>query len=160
MTLHATNKIENIKASIEKYIYDNLVTIESLNIDWQGGKGIDKDRINEWVQPTLLKTAKFFRGDVTSTEKGNEAEFMINFNIFVRKASTNNFNRLFELRDIVANYFKDNQQIVLRDYTDAGKPHSETMIVKDIITDSEIPSMDDTLFQYNFSPLVKTIMRY
>ena len=160
MALQASNRMENVKASLETYLHSNLVTTEGLTVDWAGGQGIDTENINEWVMPNILIGGKDYLRQVTSSTKGNNVDFILNINIFLRKGSTTNYHRLAELRDIVANYFQEDQLVTFTDYQTGGNPQIGSFVVREIMTDQEIPSMDAKLFQWNFSPRLVGIMEH
>jgi len=167
MALQPTNTFKNIKASLEQYIYTNLASNDSMVVDWQNSRGVDLENENEWLSPRILRGGQFYRGEVTTDNKGNETEIMLNMNIFLRKDSVNNAHRLFELRDQVAQYFEINQVVDLKNYSSPGAPNTEIFIVREIMTDQEIPMIvtenrqDSTLFyMYNYTPLIKFISQF
>ena len=102
--MEITGKFNNIKASLDRYMYDNFVTTESLTVDWQGSQGIDIEKVDEWVSPRIIGGGKTFVGNISSSTKGWNAEILLNINIFVKKAQLTTNNRLFVLRDTIANY--------------------------------------------------------
>ena len=81
MALHATNKLENIKSSIEKYVFDNLSS--TISVDWQGNESTDIEGKDEWMQPRIMKGPAEYCRQVTNTTKGANVEYLININIFL-----------------------------------------------------------------------------
>jgi len=167
MTLQPTNTYRNIKASLEKYIFTNLASNDSITVDWQGHKGTELENVDEWIAPRMLRGGQFYRGHVTTSRKGTETEILLNINIFLRKGSTTNAHRLFQLRDTVAQYFELNQEVNLKNYSVAGYPNTEIFIVKEIMTDQEIPTgvseggtTTDLYYMYNYTVLLKFISQF
>ncbi len=146
MTLDANGRAQNIKASIEKYATDNLVTSEGLTLALEG-QPFESDDVTEWVQENILGIGGGYFGKTIKedysflgTENGEvfttEDDFwfvvepytsytpvsalivpiLLNFNIFVDKTATTRINRHYELRDIVLNYFKVDSTIPLYDF--------------------------------------------
>ena len=168
MTLQPTNTYKNIKASLEQYMYTNLASNDSMTVDWQNSKGLELENVDEWIAPRILRGNNPYRGHVTSSNKGTETDIILNINIFLRKNSTTNAHRLWELRDQVAQYFELNQTINLKNYASAGFPNTELFIVREIMTDQEIPMVvgestampTDLYFQYNYTVLLKFISQF
>ena len=162
--MEITGKFNNIKASLDRYMYDNFVTTESLTVDWQGSQGIDIEKVDEWVSPRIIGGGKTFVGNISSSTKGWNAEILLNINIFVKKAQLTTNNRLFVLRDTIANYFQLGQTVSIKDYDTGGYPIADTLIVRDIVTDQEVPVSLETanvdnqlLLQYNYTPILNYI---
>ena len=55
MALDKSGKMQNVKASVEKYIKDSLVTAAGLTIDWEGVP-FESSGVSMWVQPRILGT--------------------------------------------------------------------------------------------------------
>jgi hypothetical protein len=167
MTLQPTNTYKNIKASLERYIYTNLASNDSITVDWQGHRGTELENVDEWIAPRILRGGQFYRGHVTTSRKGTETEILLNINIFLRKGSTTNAHRLCELRDAVAQYFELNQGVNLKNYAVGGYPNVEIFIVREIMTDQEIPTgvveggiTTDLYYQYNYTPRLCFISQF
>ena len=162
MTLHPTGKLENLKASIDKYIYTKLASNDSITVDWQGGSGQNLENVSEWIAPKMLNARREYLGMVTNSYDGENVEILLNINIFVKKQEDTNYNRLYELRDNVAKYFQLGQTITLKDMATSGYPYAGTFIVREIDTDSEVITQDaiaDTVRQYNYSPILVVVMQ-
>jgi hypothetical protein len=159
MATDATMSAENVKASLEKYMYDRFVTVHSLNVHWEGEKDIELGTVDEWVQPRILYGEPEFMGYVTSDKKGWNRPIMLNINVFLRKGSTNNMHRLTEMRDTVADYFDLNTEIPLRDYRVASAS-LDSIIVRDIMTDQQVPTGDQLYFQWTYTPILYLVQRW
>jgi hypothetical protein len=153
MTVDSSLSAENIKSSLEKYMYDRFVTIDGLIVHWEGAKDIDTNTVDEWVQPRTLYGAPEFGGWINNSKRGQLRPILLNINIFVRKDSTNNTHRLTELRDIVANYFNVGQVITLKDYRGTGAS-VDSFIVRDVMTDTNFPTGDQLYWQWVYTPVL------
>lgn len=150
MTLSNQGKFQNVKASIEKYIQDNLVTIEGLTVDFEGFpfEGTDTE---EWIEERILgKGTGDFHRQVSSSLMGQTVPVLLNMNVFVNPAKTQKTNRHYEIRDILADYFKIGTQIDLYDFANDNWTSSlQKMEIREIITDRSIP--DPNFYMYNFT---------
>ncbi len=166
MTLLPSSKFENVKASIEKYISDSLAS--TFTIDWQGRESVNIEGSDEYIQPTIIRGKQNYGRQVTGTTKGNDVEFMVNINMFLKKDSVDNAHRLAEIRDTVANYFQEDQTISIYDYAD-DSAHLGNAIVRHIITDREIDTSSDfrladagggLYYQWNYTAIVNYVQQF
>ena len=149
MALSNQGKVQNVKASLEKYIADNLSTTEGLTIAYEGFP-FESSGVTEWVQENILKGGRSFHRQVDTTNIGQTTEVMINFNLFVDPSKTAKTNRHYELRDIVAGYFSIGKTISLYDFYNGEFVTSlQSMKVRDVVTDTAIPN--DNYLQYNYT---------
>jgi len=150
MALNANGKFQNVKASLEKYIKDNLVTTEGLVVDFEGFPFEGTGR-SEWIEERILGPGeRDYHRQVSSTTTGQTTEIVLNFNIFVNPDKTTKTNRHYEIRDIVADYFKIGTQIDLYDFSNNDWTTSlQKMEVRDVITDRTIP--DPSFLQFTFT---------
>ena len=150
MALLAHAKIQNVKASIEKYIKDNIETGQGISIDWEGSMFEEGDK-NEWIQERILSGGNRDYHRSTDVDKeGQTTQIILNFNIFVNRQNTQKTNRHYELRDILFEYFKIGTEIDLYDFSSGNFNTSlQKMMITEIITDQPIP--DEAYFQYNFT---------
>ena len=159
MALHASSKMENVKSSIEKYIFTHLASNDSMLVDWQGGRPLDKTNINEWLQPTIMRGGQMYARHVSGSTKGSDNEILVNINIFLRKDSADNTHRLFEMRDSVAEHFQEDQQIEIRNYS-GDSSFVDSAILREVITDQEIPTGDEKFYQYNYTAVFRLIQQW
>ena len=163
--MDATNKSFNIITSLDKYLYDNLVTTQGMTIDWEGGDSVDISKVNEWIQPRIMMgVGNYIGGGASPDQQGQETHLLYNVNIFVKRGSTTQKNRLQAIRDIVASYYTIGQTINLYDYADTDAV-VEQMLIRDIETDSVIPpdarsEEESTYYQYNYTPTIVVIQRW
>jgi len=153
MALLSSGKIQNFKASVEKYIQDNLSTTEGFIIHYEGLPF--ESAHNEWIEETILGVGdtEYVRGIGGSTN-AMLVRPLINFNIYVKKQNTTKTNRHYEIRDILAGYFEIKDGINLYDFSTGDFTNSlQLMHVSEIVTDRPIPSSD--FFQYNYSVAVE-----
>lgn len=150
MTLNSQGKFQNVKASLEKYIHDNLVITEGFIVDFEGFpfEGTNEE---EWIEERILgKGAGDFHRQVSSTTSGQTVPVLLNMNIFVNPNKTKRTNRHYEIRDYVAEYFKIGTLIDLYDFSANDWGTSlQKMEVNEIITDRPIP--DPNFHMYNFT---------
>jgi hypothetical protein len=163
MAVHATNSMVNIKASIEKYIYDNLDSTESITIDYEGLPfESGATAITQWVQPRLLDTIDpTWKPKATATTRGNLANVILNMNIFVKKDWASGATAHYTLRDTIANYFYSGVSIPLRDYVGGTtRPWTTKMVVADVVTDTPILGPELDLLHYNYSVEIEWIRQW
>lgn len=166
MALHASSKSENIKSSIEKYIFDNLNS--TFTVDWQGNESVDVEGADEYIQPTIIKAAKQYGRQVTGSTKGNVVEYLININMFLKKGSVTNAHRLSEIRDTVAQYFEEDQVIPIMNYA-GDSSHLGNAIIREIITDRELDTSSDfrlsdagggLYYQWNYTFIANYVQQF
>ena len=163
--MDATFRMFNVITSLDKYLYDNLVTTQGFIVDWEGGDSVDISKVNEWIQPRIMRgVGNYIGGGASPDQQGQETHLLYNVNIFVRRGSTTQKNRLQAIRDIVASYYTIGQTINLYDYADTDAV-VEQMLIRDIETDSVIPpdarsEEESTYYQYNYTPTIVVIQRW
>ena len=150
MALNPNGKFQNVKASIEKYLDDSLVTTEGLLVDFEG-KPFEGTGEAEWIEERILgKGAGNFHRQVSSSLIGQTVPVLLNMNIFVNSKKTERTNRHYEIRDIIANYFKIGTQIDLYDFSDDDWSTSlQKMEIREVTTDRAIP--DPSFHMWNFT---------
>lgn len=147
--MHNEGKIQNIKASFEKYIHDNIVMIEGLNVNFEGLPFESEGKV-EWIQESMMKGGYDYHRQVDNENYGKTSVIMINFNIFVNKDKVKKTNRHYEIRDIIAEYFKIGTQVDLYDFSQADFNNSlQKMKLREIVTDQVIS--DNDFYQYNYT---------
>ena len=149
MSLDQSGKIQNVKASLEKYIGDNLVITEGLTMDFEG-KPFEGTGMAEWIEERILGSgSRDFHRQVSSSATGQTTQIILNMNIFVNPDKTTKTNRHYEIRDIVADYFKIGTQIALYDFSNNDWATSlQEMEVREIITDRPIPDLDFLMYSF------------
>jgi len=161
MALNVEGKLQNVKASIEKYIYDNLYTTEGLTICWEDVP-FEESGVSEWVQETIIGPSErmYHRQVSGSTTYGNTTMILLNFNIFVNpKENKNIVNRTYKLRDKIHNYFTIGKEIDLYDYSSGNFTTSlQKMSIDEIITDNQIPN--DNYQQYNLTYVIEWLEKW
>jgi len=141
--VEASERMENVRASLDVYCNDNLVTTESLTVQWPGSAATGAG-VNEYVVPRIL-TAVVEPGNyhrqAGATQHGQTRSILFQISIFLRYGSTNNLRRLEELRDLVIQYFSVGQSIALKDYfTSPSSPATDQQLrVHRINTDQRLP---------------------
>jgi hypothetical protein len=150
MSLNSQGKIQNVKASLEKYIYNKLVILEGFSVDFEGFP-FEGTSSEEWIEERILgKGVGDFHRQVSSSAIGQTVPILLNFNVFVDPNKTKRTNRHYEIRDIIANYFKIGTQIDLYDASNGNWATSlQKMEVEEIATDRPIP--DPNFHMYNFT---------
>lgn len=152
MTLTNQSKVQNVKASLEKYVGDSFVLTEGLSVDFEG-LPFEVAGSSEWVQARFMSSIP---SDVASygrkvaNDKTTTKQVIVSFNIFVNREKARKTNRHYELRDIVASYLELGDQVSLYDFENGNfSDVLQNMTVKEIITDMVIPN--DDYYQYNYT---------
>lgn len=152
MSLTNQSKEQNVKASVEKYISENLAITELLTIDFEGIP-FESSGSKEWIQERFMasnSTDSNSMGRKVGGQKTTTKQAMISFNIFVNKERATKANRHYELRDKIADYFEVGEGINLYDAENGDfSTVLQVMIVDEIITDMVIPN--DDYLQYNYT---------
>lgn len=154
MVLHASSQIQNVKTSLEKFIYDVFDSGLGWTIDYEGTafeSGVTKDAF-EWVQPRVLDIFDDpWKPKSASNRRGNRASMLLSMNFFVTKSGTTKHNRHYEMRDIAMGSMYSGVSIPLRDYHGGTtRPWTCLMQVADLETDRSIPN-DEGYWQYNLT---------
>ena len=159
MGLDNSGKIQNVKASIEKYIDDNLVATAGLTMDWEGVP-FESSGVSCWVQPRIIGMGgRDFHRQVTSgSTLGQTTQVLLNFNIFVSpEQMPPRTNRHYQVRDRIAGYFCIGKQIDLYDIGD-WTTSLQKMEVDEIITDRTVPDPD--FYQYNYTVGIRWLEKW
>jgi len=148
-SIDADGMVQNVKASIEKYIANQLVMEEELTIAWEGMQ-FEPEHMAEWVRERILAFAdRDYHRQVSDTEEGQTTMVMLSFNIFVNPEKADKTNRHYEIRDKIAEHFHINKTISLYDFSsDDFTDALQTMKVREIITDQPIPNDEWMQFDY------------
>ncbi len=147
MAIDKHSKIQNVKASLEKYIADNLVTTEGLRVAFEGVP-FESATEDEWIEERIESFGNTdFGRQVDTTRMGQTTQVMLSFNIFVNPDKTIKSNRHYELRDKVLNYFTIGTTINMYDfYNNNFSTVVQILKVRDILTDRAI--QDDNFWRY------------
>jgi len=140
--------IRNFKRSIEKYIQDNLYAIENIDIDFEGVP-FDDTAKTEWITPRILDISNKYIGYGSSTQYAEDTNVLYQFNIQVKKSNIIVSDRAYTIRDIIAKYFKINEQIILYNHID-DDIKLNSIKVRKIVNDFELSETNE-LIQYVFS---------
>ena len=127
----------NLKLSLEKYIYDNLYSVEDLDIDYEG-LAFDDTVKTEWVQPRILDITSQFIRQSSSSKYGESANVLFQIGIFVKKGKMTSVDRCYRIRDMVAKYFKVGKDISLYDYINDDSELCK-MRIRDVVNDDPMP---------------------
>jgi hypothetical protein len=160
----STEKLANLKKSVEKYFYDNLVNVEGFTVDWEDGE-FSSQGLNEWLQPRLLERIEthFHRQTDSAGSLGATWETLLNINIFVRQqaGTTMNTARTREIRDILFGYFEPVKTLIsLKDYETGGYPEVGKIVVWEIDSDRSLGEVEPGLLQYNFTPALRWLAEW
>jgi len=142
--LGASAQIENVKRSLEKYIWDNLYTIEGISVDFYG-LPFDNISITEWIVPRFLMNRNYVSW-ASGIEYGYNNNIILNITINVKKTKTTTTDKHYVLRDTIVNYFKIGEDINLNDWVDTEN-YICNMRIREIIEDFSLPE-SDTLLSY------------
>lgn len=137
MSIDPTAQMENVEASLYKYLYDSLVTAEGLSVVWPGVRA-DTSGYAEWVEvrrPAV--TRRDYHRQIGGGQEGATARLMLDIACFVKSPGDADAYQITTLRDKVAYYLSINTKIDLNDYADDSS-NVGTLRVEEIITDSQI----------------------
>lgn len=135
----ASAKIENVKRSLEKYIWDNLYTTEGISVDFSG-LPFDNISITEWVVPRFLTNREYVSW-ASATEYGYDNHIVLNITVNVKKSGATITDKHYVLRDNIINYFKIGEDINLNDWVDTGD-YICNMRVREVLEDFPLPESD------------------
>jgi hypothetical protein len=152
MALTNTQKINNLKTSIDYYIQSQLGSTYSIDYD---GVPHDETQVNEWIQPRIIYITADIAGRGGNNALAQETQILLQFNIFVKIGAIEYSDRIFTIRDDLINYFKIGQDIWVYDFDgnpDAGD-RIDKMRVRDVVDDMEITGegIQNDLKQYVLS---------
>lgn len=164
MALATTAILENVKASIESYVKDNLEGADGLTVGWQDMEFRTED-VDEWIEPSMVGSTRTFHRQVSSTQRGHTIDMLYQIDIFVKRFSALaneviNLNRLIEVRDIVLGRFVEHTKISLKDFTQGGNPEVGKLIVREVTTDQRNPSGDTDLLRWTIAVRVQYLEVY
>ena len=140
--------IRNFKRSIEKYINDNLYTIEGIDIDFEGLPFNDTS-YTEWIVSRIIDITEQYLRQGSSTQYAEDTNVLYQFTIYVKKSNITSSDRIYVIRDLIAKYFKINESITLYNYIDDSVSLNNFRVRK-IINDFELPDTNE-LLQYIFA---------
>ena len=157
----AEGKAQNIKASLEKYIRDNIVLIEGLYVVFEGmpysnlsqeEEVTGRSNREEWIHENILtlRGNSQYHRQVELNTYGETEGVLLDFSIFVNKEKTRKTNRHYEIRDIIAEHFYIGTLIDMYDFASADfNTVLQKLKVHEIITDRVIPN--NNYLQYNYT---------
>ena len=160
MAVLASARMANIKASVEKYIYDKVVLIEGIAVDFEEVPFESGDH-TEWIQERLMGVSDFdFHRQVGGgADLGQTKELLLSFNCFVQRDNTTKVVRHYELRDLIYNYFTIGKTIPIYDYNDDDFVNVlDYLKVFEIDTDAPLPNNDWR--QYNLTLVLQYTERW
>jgi len=109
----------NIKRSLEKYFNDNLNTIESFSINWEG-LPFNNISVAEWLMPRIINFNSVYMRQGSATQYADDLNIMFSINIFVKKSNITVSDREYSIRDTISKYFKIGEIINIYDYSGDG----------------------------------------
>jgi hypothetical protein len=159
MALNSNGMVQNVKASIEKYIHTHLVMTEGFTLSFEGMQ-FEPASMSEWIQERILSfTEEEYHRQVSNTEEGQTTMVMLSFNVFVNPDKADRTNRHYEIRDRIEEYFNIGDSISLYDFNNDDFANAlQTMKIRDVITDTAIPN--DSWMQYNYTCLVSFLEKW
>lgn len=140
--LGASAQVENVKRSLEKYIWDNIYTTEGISVDFSGVPFNNKNSI-EWVTPRFLINRTYV-SKASGTEYGYDNHIVLNITANVKKSGATISDKHYMMRDSIVNYFKIGEDINLNDWVGDGS-YICNMRVREVIEDYALPESDELL---------------
>jgi len=139
MARNKEGKLQNVKASLEKYVHDNIVCYEDIRVNFEGII-FENDNSPEWVSETILALDdKVYHRGVDVGVDGQTCSVALNFNIFVVKEKTKKTNRHYEIRDVLADYFYIGKLIPMYDFSnDDFENIIQYLKIREVDTDEPI----------------------
>ena len=118
MSLEPNARSSNILGAIQTYVYSTLGTYFGLTVDYGGGRPFVDTGLAEWVQVRLLGPARPALLVGPRDAQGNLAQeiyWLVNINVFCRPAMQSTNVRIFQLRDMVLEAFREGTTIDVED---------------------------------------------
>lgn len=143
-TLTESSLSTNIKRSFDQYIKVNIETGEGYNVNYEGVP-FDDAAIGTWIQPRILDFSREYHRQGSGTEYATTNNIFFQINIFVKKSAVTLADIHYNMRDVVAGYFRIGQDITLRDYIASGSTAICNMRVRDVVTDTPMPETNEFL---------------
>ena len=161
MARNIEGKIQNVKASIEKYIHDNIVVTDDIKINFEAYPFEISDE-SEWVNEYFTETRdrEYHRNVDVGSVYGQTNPLYLTFMIHVVKEKTKKTNRHYEIRDIIANYFSIGSKINLYDFSNNEfNTVIQTMKVREIDLDEAL--LDERKFYiYNYTVVIDWLEKW
>ncbi len=132
MALGNSASIVNIKRSLDKYLYDNLVSIEGLNVDFEGLSFSNIQKDITWIVPRILDFDSTFYRQGSNTQYGENINILFQINIFTKQSSTTTSSEHYRVRDIILAYFKIGNDITIKNYVGDGLTTVDTMRIRSV----------------------------
>ena len=118
-TLGSHGYITNVKRSLDKYLFDNIYTTNSIYVDYQG-LSFSTFTVDEWIHPRIVDIKRTYLRQGSSTQYANKIDIFYGMFIYVKKGHQTTSDRHYKLKDIIQQYFIYNQKISLYNYVDNG----------------------------------------
>lgn len=116
VAIHATQRLFNLKASLEDYLRDTLVTVDSVKIQWPGVK-FDTGGVASWVKlDYLTKVANRAYANGGSGLVALDTVLVFQLAIIARMTGATNAHTVANLRDKVAGRVHHNMAISIYDH--------------------------------------------
>ncbi len=116
MALGNSASVGNIKRSFDRYLYDNLVSISNLNVDFRGLPFSNIEKGVTWIVPRILDFDSTFYRQGNNTQYGEDVNILFQISIFTKQSSTITSSEHYRVRDVVKAYFKIGKDITVYDY--------------------------------------------
>lgn len=131
------SSMANLKMSLDKYCNTWLESSESLNIHYEGVP-FDDTAVDDWIQPRIIDVTPIYLRQSSSSNYGEDANVLFQINIFAKVGHQTTSDRVTQIRDRVAPYFKIKQDITIYDYINADADLGNIR-VRSIMTDEPMP---------------------
>lgn len=155
--LTAESKRHNVAGSLDVYISAKLVTIEGLNVAFQGDE-FDESGTNEWLDVSYLWGGRDYHRQVGSSNFGNTVEVLISLTCNVKEQGRTNIHRPLQLADLVHKYFPTPQEITINDYVPDPAVAVGTLDVYDI---QDFPlGLADGIYRHNLTIYARYLESY
>lgn len=105
----------NLKMSLDKYCKDKFVTLENIDVDWEGVP-FDNKSVVEWIQPRIIDTKALYVRQSSSSNYAENANILFQISIFAKRGYEIVTDRIYRIRDIIAKNFKMGKDINIYDY--------------------------------------------
>lgn len=150
MAIQATQRMQNIQASLETYIQTNLVTADGLKVAFEGVPFESRD-LQSWVEMSYLSqdAGQKYR-HACSDLKGAEVTLLVQFLCFAKRSTiatgkpANKF-LMAAIRDALCGRFSIGQEIDIKDHYASGTVSVGTMQVHDFSGNMYKPPVGDAM---------------
>jgi len=142
--LGSSAQVENVKRSLDKYIWDNLYTTEGIAVNFRGVP-FDNTSVIEWVTPRFSINREYAAW-ASKTKYGYDNKIILNITSNVKRSGATISDKHYLLADTIASYFKVGKVIDLKDWVGGSDgTYICGMKVRETLQDFALPETNELL---------------